>query len=209
MWYISYVCTGDRIVSGIVFHNCFNTVTARITFTSILNLQCMCIIYIIYTHLIVMRVGNWRCLQTAVYVHVYKVWSGFPPHVHSLIHFLVFVQIYSGKDLTDEMTRIQTVLSDDKNDWEDRVVAVCWIALQGSIYPEHLICQMLQWPEGGRGTGGSRAEDSHSQEGMQVVSGTGKQKWRHWEYVDSLTGVQVSFAMDIGLVSLFPWLIFH
>ena len=84
MWYISYVCTGDRIVSGIVFHNCFNTVTARITFTSILYLQCMCIIYIIYTHLIVMRVGNWRCLQTAVYVHVYKVCSGFPPHVSLL-----------------------------------------------------------------------------------------------------------------------------
>ena len=33
-------------------------------------------------------------------------------------------QIYSGKDLTEAMAKIQAVLSDDKNDWEDRVAAV-------------------------------------------------------------------------------------
>ena len=33
-------------------------------------------------------------------------------------------QVFNGKDLTDEMTKIQSVLSDDKNDWEHRVAAV-------------------------------------------------------------------------------------
>lgn len=33
-------------------------------------------------------------------------------------------QVYNGKDLAEEMTKIQSVLSDDKNDWEHRVAAV-------------------------------------------------------------------------------------
>lgn len=33
-------------------------------------------------------------------------------------------QVFNGKDLTEEMTKIQSVLSDDKNDWEHRVAAV-------------------------------------------------------------------------------------
>ena len=33
-------------------------------------------------------------------------------------------QVFSAKDLTEEMTKIQSVLSDDKNDWEHRVAAV-------------------------------------------------------------------------------------
>ncbi|XP_031566789.1 CLIP-associating protein 1-like isoform X2 [Actinia tenebrosa] len=34
------------------------------------------------------------------------------------------VRIYSSKDLSDEMTKIQNVLSDDKNDWEQRIAAM-------------------------------------------------------------------------------------
>ena len=33
-------------------------------------------------------------------------------------------QIHNAKDLAEEMAKIQTVLSDDKNDWEHRVAAV-------------------------------------------------------------------------------------
>ena len=33
-------------------------------------------------------------------------------------------QVFNGKDLTEEMTKMQSVLSDDKNDWEHRVAAV-------------------------------------------------------------------------------------
>jgi len=33
-------------------------------------------------------------------------------------------QVFNGKDLTEEMAKIQSVLSDDKNDWEHRVAAV-------------------------------------------------------------------------------------
>ena len=35
-----------------------------------------------------------------------------------------YFQIYNAKDLAEEMAKIQTVLSDDKNDWEHRVAAV-------------------------------------------------------------------------------------
>ena len=33
-------------------------------------------------------------------------------------------QVYNAKDLAEEMAKIQSVLSDDKNDWEHRVAAV-------------------------------------------------------------------------------------
>lgn len=42
-----------------------------------------------------------------------------------LYYILVLAfQVFSAKDLTEEMTKIQSVLSDDKNDWEHRVAAV-------------------------------------------------------------------------------------
>ncbi|XP_022787285.1 CLIP-associating protein 1-B-like isoform X6 [Stylophora pistillata] len=34
------------------------------------------------------------------------------------------IKVYSSKDLTEEMAKIQSVLSDDKNDWEHRVAAL-------------------------------------------------------------------------------------
>ncbi|XP_078377626.1 LOW QUALITY PROTEIN: CLIP-associating protein 1-like [Oculina patagonica] len=34
------------------------------------------------------------------------------------------VKVYNARDLSDEMTKIQSVLSDDKNDWEHRVAAL-------------------------------------------------------------------------------------
>ena len=37
---------------------------------------------------------------------------------------LISIKVYNGRDLTEEMTKIQSVLSDDKNDWEHRVAAV-------------------------------------------------------------------------------------
>ena len=37
---------------------------------------------------------------------------------------LICFQVFNSKDLTEEMTKIQSVLSDDKNDWEHRVAAV-------------------------------------------------------------------------------------
>lgn len=36
----------------------------------------------------------------------------------------VFVQFYSNRELEDQLTKIREVLSDDKHDWEHRVVAV-------------------------------------------------------------------------------------
>ena len=38
--------------------------------------------------------------------------------------YLGFFQVYSSKELTEEMAKVQSVLSDDKNDWEHRVAAV-------------------------------------------------------------------------------------
>ena len=38
--------------------------------------------------------------------------------------YCFYFQIYNAKDLAEEMAKIQTVLSDDKNDWEHRVAAV-------------------------------------------------------------------------------------
>lgn len=35
------------------------------------------------------------------------------------------VQFYSNRELEDQLTKIRDVLSDDKHDWEQRVVAVC------------------------------------------------------------------------------------
>ena len=40
------------------------------------------------------------------------------------IAYCFYFQIYNAKDLAEEMAKIQTVLSDDKNDWEHRVAAV-------------------------------------------------------------------------------------
>lgn len=36
----------------------------------------------------------------------------------------VCVQIYSNRELEDQLTKIREVLSDEKHDWEQRVVAV-------------------------------------------------------------------------------------
>ena len=38
--------------------------------------------------------------------------------------YCFYFQIYNAKDLAEEMAKIQTVLSDDKNDREHRVAAV-------------------------------------------------------------------------------------
>ena len=43
------------------------------------------------------------------------------------IAYCFYFQIYNAKDLAEEMAKIQTVLSDDKNDWEHRVAAVSLI----------------------------------------------------------------------------------
>lgn len=36
----------------------------------------------------------------------------------------VCVQIYSNRELEDQLTKLREVLSDEKHDWEQRVVAV-------------------------------------------------------------------------------------
>ncbi|XP_032242653.2 CLIP-associating protein 1-A isoform X3 [Nematostella vectensis] len=51
-------------------------------------------------------------------------------------------RIHSGKDLNDEMAKIQTILSDDKNDWEQRVAAlkkVRSLALAGGLEYDNFI----------------------------------------------------------------------
>lgn len=35
-----------------------------------------------------------------------------------------YIQIYSNRELEDQLTKIREVLSDEKHDWEHRVVAV-------------------------------------------------------------------------------------
>lgn len=54
-----------------------------------------------------------------------------------LLHELetIFFQGYSSKELSEEMAKIQSVLSDDKDDWEHRLAAVhiafCKLSLVG------------------------------------------------------------------------------
>lgn len=42
----------------------------------------------------------------------------------ALIKLSFCVQIYSNREMEDQLSKIREVLSDDKHDWEHRVVAV-------------------------------------------------------------------------------------
>jgi len=38
--------------------------------------------------------------------------------------FFIFCQLFSGKEVTERLTKIKEILSDTNNDWEKRVEAV-------------------------------------------------------------------------------------
>ncbi|XP_073237164.1 CLIP-associating protein 1-A-like isoform X3 [Porites lutea] len=60
------------------------------------------------------------------------------------------VKIYNAKDLAEEMAKIQTVLSDDKNDWEHRVAALKKIRslVQGGAMEYENFVSLLKLQEG-------------------------------------------------------------
>ncbi|CAH3023339.1 unnamed protein product, partial [Porites evermanni] len=60
------------------------------------------------------------------------------------------VKIYNAKDLAEEMAKIQTVLSDDKNDWEHRVAALKKIRslVQGGALEYENFVSLLKLQEG-------------------------------------------------------------
>ncbi|KAJ7375750.1 CLIP-associating protein 1, partial [Desmophyllum pertusum] len=60
------------------------------------------------------------------------------------------VKVYNGRDLAEEMAKIQSVLSDDKNDWEHRVAALKKIrslVLGGGLEYDNLV-SLLRLQEG-------------------------------------------------------------
>ncbi|XP_068742214.1 CLIP-associating protein 1-like isoform X1 [Montipora capricornis] len=60
------------------------------------------------------------------------------------------LKVYNGKDLSEEMTKIQSVLSDDKNDWEHRVTALKKIRslVQGGALEYDNFVSLLRLQEG-------------------------------------------------------------
>ncbi|XP_068670477.1 CLIP-associating protein 1-A-like isoform X5 [Montipora foliosa] len=60
------------------------------------------------------------------------------------------LKVYNGKDLSEEMTKIQSVLSDDKNDWEHRVTALKKIRslVQGGALEYDNFVTLLRLQEG-------------------------------------------------------------
>lgn len=58
-----------------------------------------------------------------------------------MIALSLFVQIYSNRELEDQLTKIREVLSDDKHDWEHRVLAV---RLRNQMHPDtHTECKCM------------------------------------------------------------------